>query len=74
MTKSDIEARLAAIRAQHTGKAPFGPLDDLEELYTQLSTEERLGLFGLLQERRNNGFWSFFVTEFEKSHLGRTAQ
>ena len=68
LTKRDLELKLSEYRARHTGKVPFGPVDDLERLHSSLSESEKLILDSLLQERSNDSFWKDFVALFREAH------
>ena len=65
MTNEDyIDGRLSQIRCQHTGKAPFGPLHDLQRLYDDLPETDRPAFWAALEARRSDSFWSWFIETF----------
>ena len=67
---SQLLPRLAQIQSRHTGKVPFGALDDLEELYRACDPQARHELMRALRERASDPFWSAFVRDFLATHPG----
>jgi hypothetical protein len=63
--------QLAQIQSRYSGKVPLGPLDDLGDLYASQGDEGRAILLGMLKERADDRFWSYFVRALFKK-LGVT--
>lgn len=62
-----LEAQLAQIQSRYSGKIPFGPLDDLKDLYASQEEDGKRILIDLLKERATDRFWSYFVTALFKT-------
>lgn len=61
---NQIEGKLSEIRQQHTGKVPFGPIHELKRLFESEDEEGKRILLTILEERRDDPFWGYFVKEF----------
>ena len=70
MTKTEqlIDLKFGEIRQRYTGKMPFGVLHDLGALHDDLSSDDRQIFWQALDARRADEFWSWYVSEFSRSH------
>lgn len=59
-----LEQRFGEIRQRHSGKSPFGVLDDLGALHDELSPPDRQTFWRELAARRHDEFWGWFAGEF----------
>ena len=64
-----IRVRLAEYQTRHTGKAPFGPVEDLKELYLALGLEDRKEMDAILMSLEKDLFWGDYVGLFRQKYL-----
>jgi hypothetical protein len=57
---------LEEFRQKATGKVPFGPVDDLQQLYESLNESERPRFLAHLDTVALDQFWSPFVKMFKE--------
>ncbi|MCX7806911.1 MAG: hypothetical protein N3A38_17255 [Planctomycetota bacterium] len=59
-----IILKLGEFKSRHTGKAPFGPVDDLVEFYDSLDESNRKIMNEILVALETDSFWGDFIKLF----------
>lgn len=64
-----LDNRIAYSRLRYTGRDPFGPWADLNDIYLSLSsTEDQKCFIEYLKPLLNDDFWKEFITLFFDEH------